>query len=243
MANATEDLTESCSTEDGLCRIAADRSSESRPQVFSADPEVAYFGDPMCSWCWGISSQLRKLRDWCVAEAIPFRLVMGGLRAGGGDAWDDRFRNFLRHHWEDVARLTGATFNTGLLDLDFFEYDTEPACRAVITARLLGVADELAFFAAVQRGFYVDNDDPKRPDFYPARCRAFGIAPEAFLEKFDSDAARAATRADFAASRASRVMEFPTVALRRKGNHAVIATGFATFDDMRRNIGRLASAG
>jgi putative protein-disulfide isomerase len=242
MAKATEGLAEGCSTEDGLCRIAGDGSSESRPQQSSTDPEVVYFGDPMCSWCWGISSQLRRLHDWCLAEAIPFRLVMGGLRAGGGDAWDDRFRNFLRHHWEDVARSTGATFNTGLLDLDFFEYDTEPACRAVVAARMLGVVDELAFFSAVQRGFYVDNEDPKRPAFYAARCSAFGIAPGAFLEQFESDAAKSATRSDFASSRAARVTGFPTIALRTEGTLAVVATGYATFDDMRRTLGRLATA-
>lgn len=190
----------------------------------------------MCSRCWGISSQLRSLRDWCTAERLPFRLVMGGLRAGGGDAWDARFRDFLRHHWQEVARVTGQMFNAGLLDRDFFEYDTEPACRAVVTARTMDVADELAFFAAVQRGFYVDNGDPKRPDFYRARCGRFGMDPEAFLERFASDDARQATRADFAASRASGVTAFPTIMVRHDGGQAIVATGFATFDDMRRKI-------
>jgi putative protein-disulfide isomerase len=192
----------------------------------------------MCSWCWGISPQLDRLRRWCATEGISFSLVMGGLRAGGGDAWDSRFRAFLEHHWQEVARSTGQTFNTGLLDADHFEYDTEPACRAVVTARIMGVADELAFFAGVQRGFYVDNDDPKRPEFHAARCGAFGLDPAAFLERFADNEAREATQADFDASRSARVTGFPTIALRHDDEQAVIATGFATFDNMRRTIAR-----
>lgn len=244
MTNTPEGRTDAdCSNGDGICEVPGTPLPGLR-RVGDAGPEVVYFGDPMCSWCWGISPQLERLRRWCVAEGLPFRLVLGGLRAGGGDAWDGRFRNFLRHHWQQVARSTGQPFNTGLLDLDFFEYDTEPACRSVITARMMGVVDELAFFASVQRGFYVDNEDPKRPAFHAARCGEFGMDPAAFVECFASNDARAATKADFAASRAAGVGGFPTVALRRNGEQTIIATGFATFDHMRRNISRnVASTG
>ena len=229
-----------CSTEDGACAIPG--ADGGATPAISSRREVVYFGDPMCSWCWGISLELRKLHDWCAAGNLPFRLVMGGLRAGGGDPWDARFRNFLRHHWEEVGRATGQPFSTGLLDRDAFEYDTEPACRAVVTARMMSVGDELAFFADVQRGFYVDNEDPKEPGFYPARCRRYGLEPAAFLERFDSDEARAATGADFAASRASGVTGFPTIVLRGDAGQAVVATGFASFDAMRSRIARRLTA-
>jgi putative protein-disulfide isomerase len=237
MTIATEGMSETeCSSRDGICEVPRAAAPKSRTLATAEGPEVVYFGDPMCSWCWGISSQLERLHRWCVAEGIPFRLVMGGLRAGGGDAWDRRFRDFLRHHWQEVAGLTGQTFNTGLLDADSFEYDTEPACRAVVTARSMAIMDELAFFAGVQRGFYVDNEDPKCPTFHAARCGAFGLDPDAFVERFASDDVREATKADFAAARAARVTGFPTIALYRNSEQAVIATGFANFDDMRRNI-------
>jgi putative protein-disulfide isomerase len=226
-----------CST-DGVCTIPArDEAQGQRPSA-TARPAVVYFGDPMCSWCWGISPQLRSLRDWCVDTGLPFRLVMGGLRAGGGDAWDSRFRDFLRHHWREVASLSGQPFNIGLLERDFFEYDTEPACRAVATARMLGVADELGYFIAVQRGFYVDNEDPKLPAFHAARCAKFGLDPEAFVATLASDAARDTVRADFSTTRRSGVTGFPTIAVQRPGGLRVIASGYATFLRLREDVER-----
>src|SRR5690606_34230299 len=140
MTTATKGMIDTeCSNNDGICQVPGGSAPELRTFENAEGLEVVYFGDPMCSWCWGISSQIERLRRWCLAENISFRLVMGGLRAGGGDAWDRRFRDFLRHHWQEVAGLTGQTFNTGLLDAESFEYDTEPACRAVVTARSMAI--------------------------------------------------------------------------------------------------------
>ena len=46
---------------------------------------VHYVGDPMCSWCWGISPTVSAVEAFCAAQGIDFSITMGGLRAGGGD--------------------------------------------------------------------------------------------------------------------------------------------------------------
>ena len=56
--------------------------------------EIIYIGDPMCSWCWGISPALIQLRNH-FAKDMAFRIVVGGLRPGGGDPWNDQMKEFI----------------------------------------------------------------------------------------------------------------------------------------------------
>ena len=96
------------------------------PTDWKTDEEIIYVGDPMCSWCWGLSPQLNALQRYGQQLGIPFSLVMGGLRPGGGEAWNADFKGFLKHHWEEVTQRSGQPFGYGLFDLEDFNYDTEP---------------------------------------------------------------------------------------------------------------------
>jgi putative protein-disulfide isomerase len=225
--------TTKCDSDGEVRQVTDVDCAQAVPRATTMSPEIVYYGDPMCSWCWGISPQLLEFRSWCNARELPFCIVVGGLRAGGGDPWNTRFREFLRHHWREVAERTRQPFNEAILDRDAFEYDTEPACRAVVAARSMCVEDELGFFAEIQRRFYVDNEDPKQAGFYSVICTDFGLNKDDFSECFKSSTARERTRADFAISRNSGITGFPTIALKHGTNQTIIATGFATVDEMR----------
>lgn len=210
-------------------------SSQASP---GANAALIYVGDPMCSWCWGIAPALQQLQQFC-AQRLPFHVVVGGLRAGGGDAWTDHFRQFLARHWQEIGKLTGQPFSYRLLDREAFDYDTEPACRAVVTARILLDGDVLGFFSAVQRKFYVENEDPKQIDFYRSICADSGLDFGEFARRFESDDVRALTRGDFQLSRNWGVSGFPTVMLRTREELIPVATGFSTFDKMRESVENL----
>ena len=96
--------------------------------------KLIYFGDPMCSWCWGIVRNLERLKKR-FDGVLAFEMVMGGLRPGGGDPWNEHMKNFLRNHWQHVHAASGQAFNFELLSKDTFNYDTEPPSRAVVLVR------------------------------------------------------------------------------------------------------------
>ena len=227
-----------CDPVSGVCTPAPAGGPDGAATQAAAGAEVVYVGDPMCSWCWGIAPAVRALQRHCAANGVPFRVVVGGLRPGGGDPWNAQFRNFLEHHWHEVSQRTGQPFSYRLLQRAAFEYDTEPACRAVVAARPLILGSELEFFAAVQRRFYVDNEDPTQIEFYRDICATFGIDFEAFAERFRSAAVRAATREEFNLNRRWGVTGYPTVLLRAEARQATLAVGFATFEELRDRLER-----
>lgn len=235
-------MTMTCDPVTGACLIPSP-DGRTPHALEPADATLHYVGDPMCSWCWGMSPVMAETARWCRAEGLGFRLVMGGLRAGGGDEWNTAFRTFLRREWSHIAEKTGQPFGMTLLDRPFFAYDTEPACRAVVTARLLleeqgkGALEELAFFAGVQKKFYVNGEDPKEARFYGEICRDAGIDPARFTTLFSSREMAAMTAADFQLSRALGCRAFPSLILTAPGQHVrEIAVGHATPEVIQQRV-------
>lgn len=236
MSAANDETPAICDLETGVCSPAGAPGEPLTPSPARARDEIIYVGDPMCSWCWGISPALEKLQAFAQEQDVKFTVAAGGLRPGGGDAWTPSFKDFLRHHWEEIGARTGQPFSFSLLERDQFNYDTEPACRAVVVARELLPADQeaqhLAFFAAVQKRFFADGQDPSDVGFYEEICSDFGLDFTAFKQRFASTEARIATREDFALSRGLGVRAFPTVLFRKDGTVRTIAAGFASAEAM-----------
>jgi putative protein-disulfide isomerase len=192
----------------------------------------------MCSWCWGISPALHQLEYQAAQEGIPFRIVVGGLRPGGGDPWNEQFKQFLQHHWEEVYTRSGQPFGTELFEREAFNYDTEPSCRAVVTVRHIAPALEHRFFELVQHYFYVQNEDPAEVAFYQPICAKLGIDFAEFSTLFQSMEMRQATVADFQLSRQWGVSGFPTVLIRKGQQLIPIARGFATYEQMWERVNK-----
>jgi putative protein-disulfide isomerase len=198
-------------------------------------PTIIYVGDPMCSWCYGISGELVKLKS-DLGSSYDFQLIVGGLRPGGGDAWDTEFKNFLKHHWEDVSKASGQPFNFDILNTDEFNYDTEPSCRAVVIARDMKPDIAFDFFADVQKGFYVKNQDPKTADFYKDICSKYDLDFSEFNQKFSSVEYKEKTKKDFSSAGQMGVRGFPTILLKENGALKVIANGFAPYKTLKSRI-------
>ncbi|MEO9869752.1 DsbA family protein [Ekhidna sp.] len=216
------------STLDDLYSIGQDKLTEKT--------EIIYVGDPMCSWCWGISPDLIKLRDHYRSKEIGYRVMVGGLRPGGGDPWNDEMKNFLKEHWGHVTQASGQPFGYKLMEKDEFNYDTEPSCRAIIAARPLVQDQEMEFFEEVQRKFYVDSEDPKEVEFYQTICDKFDIDFEKFSERFESEEVRYETNNEFTLNRQWGVQGYPTMILLHNDQLFMIAHGYATFDQMNSQV-------
>lgn len=224
-----------CDPVTGLC-TPAPLENGATETVFRDDVEIIYVGDPLCSWCWGISPTLNHLEQAAATNGIPYRIVVGGLRPGGGDAWDEKFQNFLKHHWEEVNERSGQPFGYQLFERESFNYDTEPPCRAVVAARMIDATKERRFFELIQHHFYVQNEDPGTVAFYAPICEELGIDFAQFSTVFESEEAVRTTIREFQQNRQWGVTGYPTVLLRTGQELHLLARGYAEFDQMWSSI-------
>lgn len=232
-----------CDPETGICTPSSLQELTSVGADKVADrKEIIYVGDPMCSWCWGISPALIKLRDHFIPNKIAFNVLVGGLRPGGGEPWNDDMKKFLRHHWEQVNERSGQPFGYDLMDLEDFNYDTEPSCRAVVAARPLVKEKEMEFFEAIQRKFYVESQDPNQRSFYQSICEEFDVNFEDFCSRFESEGAKKETTQEFQLNRQWGVSGYPTMILLNNDKLHMIAHGYAEFEQMRDTVNHWLSA-
>ncbi len=186
---------------------------------------LIYVADPMCSWCYGFAPELQALLDTLPGQEL--RLVMGGLRTYTTQPMDAALRASLSHHWSEVERISGQPFDRALLARSDFVYDTEPACRAVVTVRSADPSRAWPMFHAVQRAFYAQGRDVTRAGVLATiHAELTGESGAEFEQRMESAAMREATRADFALAREWEVQGFPTLFAERDGHYALLAPGY-----------------
>ncbi|MCP5420080.1 MAG: DsbA family protein [Gammaproteobacteria bacterium] len=203
---------------------------------------ILYIGDPMCSWCWGFTPVLDRLREQLLPH-VGFRLMVGGLRPGKAAVpLDTVFREQLRHHWRAVQERTGQPFAWEGLERRQFIYDTEPAARAVVTVRQLAAELEYAYFRAAQEAFYALGQDTTQLDRLSALAVELGLDGALFRQTFAEESALALTYADFNAARQLGVQGFPTLLLQQGDRYYPLTQGYLPYDRLEPVIrGLLAS--
>ncbi|MES2687955.1 MAG: DsbA family protein [Pseudomonadota bacterium] len=209
----------------------------------SAPVALIYIGDPMCSWCYGFGVPLAQLL--ARHPALPVQLVLGGLRAYNTQVMDDSLKGKLRGAWAGVAERSGQPFSGVLFEREDFIYDTEPACRAVVTVREHAPQLALAMYHAIQQAFYADGrDTTKAAVLGEIWDEVHGRTKEAwghidFLRDFESEAMRQRTRDDFAQAQAWGVRGFPTLLAVVDGQAQVLTNGYAEAEALQQRLASL----
>lgn len=186
---------------------------------------LIYVMDPMCSWCWGFAPVLQALAGQAAARGVPTQLVVGGLRSEASPL-DAVGRERIKGYWHAVQQASGQPFDFERGLPEGLVYDTEPACRALVTARLLDAARVLPLAQLIQRAFYAEGRDVTQPPQLVALAESAGFAREDFAGCFDSQVAREATQADFDWARNLGIAGFPTLLAERDGQLALLTNGY-----------------
>jgi len=190
--------------------------------------KLIYIADPMCSWCYGFGPELAKLLARHPDAAVD--VVMGGLRPFNTQPTTQEFREMLRGHWHHVATASGLPFSETALEQPGFVYDTEPACRAVVTAREMDAGKTLAYLKAVQAAFYRDGRDVTRGDELADIAGECGLERDTFRMQLDSEIMRGHTREDFARTQSLGVGGFPTLGVLHGSQVYLVTSGYVTDD-------------
>jgi len=191
-----------------------------------------YFADPMCSWCYGFAPVIQQLATQ-FDDRLGFRIVMGGLRPGNTLAMRLKDRDYLLDTWQRVGEASGQPFDLSFLERENFTYDTEPACRAVVTARANGDRAALALMEAISSAFYARNRDVTRADVLVEIAVEMGYDRDRFGAIFNSDEARDATLQDFVFAKRSGVEGFPCLVVGNEvDGYTLVTNGFRPIDGL-----------
>jgi Predicted protein-disulfide isomerase len=151
----------------------------------------------------------------------------------------DAFREMLAGHWQHVAQASALPLNPRALVIEGFVYDTEPACRAVVTARSIDASRAFAYYGAVQSAFYRDALDVTREETLTALASDAGYDASLFDATLRSEPARRVTQHDFETSQRLGVGGFPTVAIGYDADLYLVTSGFVTSDVLQERLAEI----
>jgi putative protein-disulfide isomerase len=191
-------------------------------------PHLILFADPMCSWCYGFSPVVDEIRH-AYGNALPMRVIMGGLRPGTETPMDPERAREISGHWRHVHEATGLPFDASLIQSDGFVYDTDPAARAVVVVRRRGEDVAIRYLSAAQRAFYAEARDVTSGQALADLAADFGLDRDAFLAEWSTDEAKQETWRDYATSHRAGVTGFPTLVggPNEQGVYGVVTRGYA----------------
>jgi putative protein-disulfide isomerase len=213
------------------------------PETSAPEHRFLYFADPMCSWCYGFSPVISALAERFEGR-MGLQLVMGGLRAGNTAPMRQQDKDYIREAWTRVGAASGQAFDFSFFAREGFVYDTEPACRAVVTARRLLPRLALPFMARVSQAFYAENRDMTSAEEIAAVAEEAGLDRQQFDETFLAPATRNDTFQDFLVAQELGIRGFPTlIAGSEAKGYALVTNGFRPLDDVLEPLERWWAAG
>ncbi|MCF6244129.1 MAG: DsbA family protein [Sulfurovum sp.] len=191
--------------------------------------QLIFIVDPMCSWCWGFHPVIEKL---CLnhAERYTFSLVVGGLRTSGQMQWNTQNKSYLKQNWDAVQQKTSQPFNPKLLNLTYFDYDTYPACKAIVTVReLWGEDTAFEYLAAIQSAFYTQGTDITSLDILTSYITK---DKKAFTTFYTSQRAEQLMQHDFSKARSMGANAFPSTVKIDNEGHMICLSGYRPLEEI-----------
>jgi putative protein-disulfide isomerase len=211
-------------------RIAAVETT-SRPKPIGT---LRYFGDPMCSWCWGFKPVLEQVdREYPELRRVT---VMGGLRGESDQPMSDDLARLVQSAWLRIEQATGQSFNHELWRKHRPLASTLPACRAVLAARLLDADREWPFMVGMFQAYFTRALDPTRRETYLDVAGRQGLDVTAFEAQLDSADVEHALQQDLQLTRRFGITGFPSVVLSLGNDHYLVSPGYQPIEGMRRAI-------
>ncbi len=220
-----------CDIEDGLCELpqAADYPSSSRTVSVQKKPvKITYYTDPICSSCWGIEPQLRKLKlEYGDYLEIDYR--MGGLlpdwsyNSGGISKPSD-----VAHHWEEVSAHYEMPIDGGVWLEDPLDSSYPPSI-AVKAAQLQDKDKAMRFMRKLREQIFLEKKNITKWEVIREAAIAVGL--DTFLLKKDFDGKAAVSfQEDLAYGRELGVRGFPTLFFTDASNNQLILYGVKPYE-------------
>lgn len=200
-----------CDPVEGACEIPGHRPAGNKVNTSNGKKSVkaVYFTDPICSSCWGIEPQLRKLKlEYGHDIEIEYR--MGGLlpdwsyNSGGISKPSD-----VAHHWDEVSGYYGMPID-GDLWLEDPLHSSYPPSIAFKAAQMQDEEKALRFLRRIREMVFLEKKNITKWEHLADAAQQSGLNP-AQLKKDYEGPARERFQADLDLGRQLGVRGFPTL--------------------------------
>lgn len=203
--------------------------------MVDAKKTLLYFADPMCSWCWGFSPVVEKIRK-DFGNLVPIELILGGLRPNETQALDKKLREEILHHWHAVHDRTGQPFLFDNALPDGFVYNTEPASRALVAMAEIQAESVLFLLKDIQSAFYAEQQDVTNDSVLLRLLDSYEVDHQQFKTLYQSDNIKTVTQSHFRRTYEYGVRGFPTLVFQNADELTLLSHGYQPYENLKQTI-------
>lgn len=228
-----------CDPATGACTLPAQGDTTGTPQPLPAQKPVRilYFTDPICSSCWGIEPQLRRLKLE-YGDQVEVTYHMGGLlpdwsyNSGGISQPSD-----VARHWDEVSHyyrmpIDGNVWLEDPLDSSY------PPSIAFKAAQMQDPGKAVVFLRRLREMVFLEKKNITRWEHLAAAAVAAGLDSQQLHTDYNG-AAETSFRADLALARQMGVRGFPSMFFTENGGKQAFLYGFkpySSWEDLLQSI-------
>ncbi|MBZ4034096.1 DsbA family protein [Flavobacterium sp. 17A] len=178
-----------CDPVSGTCEMPMGEKSNESPHIQTENKpiKIVYYTDPICSSCWGIEPQLRKLKlEYGDYFEIDYR--MGGLlpdwsyNSGGISKPSD-----VAHHWDEASLyyempIDGNVWIEDPLDSSY------PSCIAMKAAQMQSKEKAVYFMRILREKLYLDKKNIAKWTIIEEAAKAADLDIQKLKMDYEGDA-------------------------------------------------------
>ncbi len=176
-----------CDIESGICEMPGNQTDSLGPSQFKSvvkPIKVIYYTDPICSSCWGIEPQLRRLKlEYGNSIEIEYR--MGGLlpdwsyNSGGISKPSD-----VAHHWDEVSAYYDMPID-GDVWLEDPLASSYPPSIAFKAAQLQDKEKALVFLREIRELVFLHKKNITKWEYLETVAKKAGLDTEQFKADYE----------------------------------------------------------
>ena len=227
-----------CDPMTGVCEVPTTTQATSKDENKTTKPlKIIYYTDPICSSCWGIEPQLRRLKlEYGHDVAIEYH--MGGLlpdwsyNSGGISKPSD-----VAHHWDEVSRYYNMPIN-GDVWLEDPLPSSYPPSIAFKAAQIQSKEKAIVFLRRMREMVFLQKKNITKWEHISAAAAGAGLDVAQLKKDYEGKAKQLFT-ADLELGKKLGVRGFPTLIISNsKGENATVY-GFRPYTDFTAALKRL----
>lgn len=218
-----------CDPVEGFCGLGPAETSEDIAIQQEVKPiKIIYFTDPICSSCWGIEAQLRKLKLE-YSNSIEIEYHMGGLlpdwsyNSGGISKPAD-----VAHHWDEVSEHYDMPID-GDVWLEDPLHSSYPPSIAFKAAQLQDNQKAILFLRAIREMVFLQKKNITKWTYLELAAQEVGLDIAKLKQDYE-DRAKRAFEEDLKLGRELGVRGFPTIFFLDKEGQREIVYGSRPYE-------------
>ncbi len=219
-----------CDPEKGVCEIPGAEETPFLSNVPAQETpiKIVYFTDPICSSCWGIEPQLRRL-ELEYGHLVTIQYHMGGLlpkwegfNGGGINKPSD-----VAQHWDEVSQHYQMPID-GDVWLEDPLSSSYPPSIAYKAAQMQDEHKAALFLRKIREMVFLEKKNITKWEHLSAAAKQSGLDVEQFKTDYEG-AAPQRFRDDLALAKALGVRGFPTLFVSNQASQQQLIYGFRPY--------------